>query len=32
MDKSTMTDEIIDRVVVVEKMKKDMTLVGNNLA
>ena len=31
MDKSTMTDEIIDGVVVVEKMKKDMTLVGNNL-
>ena len=31
MDKSTMTDEIIDGVIVVEKMKKDMTLVGNNL-
>lgn len=32
MDKSTMTDEIIDGVVVVEKLKKDMTLVCNNKA
>ena len=31
MDKCTMTDEINDGVVVVEKMKKDMTLVGYNI-